>query len=104
MRRAWLGYLVFVALLAGSNAFAAEPGSSPGTENGNQPAKTQSAKTQTAKTEPAKAKPKKPAPASLSAAEQATTRTVDLPAAPAHDSTPPAGRSWTGFHVGVEGG
>jgi hypothetical protein len=91
MRRALAGSLIFLALLAGGSSLAAEPGSS---DNGKQVAK-----------EPAKVKPKKLAPASLSAAEQATTRTMDLPAAgSSHANTPPADTSWTGFHVGVEGG
>jgi hypothetical protein len=91
MRRALAGSLIFLALLAGGSSLAAEPGSS---DNGKQVAK-----------EPAKAKPKKPAPASLSAAEQATTQSIDLPAAgSSHANTPRDGTSWTGFHVGVEGG
>ena len=91
MRRALAGSLMFLALLAGGGSFAAEPGSS---DNGKQVAK-----------EPAKAKSKKPAPASLSAAERATTRTMELPAAaPSHAGTPPAGTSWTGVHIGVDGG
>jgi hypothetical protein len=92
MRLALAGSVMFLALLANGSSLAAEFGSS---ENGKQVAKG-----------PAKAKPKKPAPASLSAAEQATTRTIDLPAAAgsSHANTPPDGTSWTGFHVGVEGG
>jgi hypothetical protein len=91
MRRALAGSLMFLALLAGGSSLAAESGPS---DSGKQVAK-----------EPAKAKPKKPAPASLSAAEQATTRTIDLPAAgSSHANTPPDGTSWTGFHIGVDGG
>jgi hypothetical protein len=91
MRRALAGSLIFLALLANGSSLAAESGPS---ENGKQVTK-----------EPAKAKPKKPAPASLSAAEQATTRTIDLPAAGSnHANTPPDATSWTGFHIGVEGG
>jgi len=91
MRRALAGSLMFLALLAGGSGLAAESAPS---ENGKQIAK-----------EPAKAKSKKPAPASLSAAERATTRAIELPAAaPSHAGTPPAGTSWTGIHIGVDGG
>jgi hypothetical protein len=91
MRRALAGSLMFLSLLAGGSSFAAEQGPS---DNGKQVAK-----------EPAKAKPKKPAPASLSAAEQATARSIELPpAASSHPNAPSADTSWTGFHVGVDGG
>jgi hypothetical protein len=91
MRRVLPGSLMFLALLAGGSSFAAAQAPS---DNGKQVAKG-----------PAKTKPKKPAPASLSAAERATTRTIELPAAASsHANTPPADTSWTGFHIGVDGG
>jgi hypothetical protein len=90
MRRELTGSLVFLSLLAGGSSLAAGQGPS---DNGKQVAK-----------EAAKAKPKKPAPASLSAAEQATARTIDLPTTPTQGKTPSADTSWTGFHIGVDGG
>jgi hypothetical protein len=91
MRRELAGSLVFLSLLAGGGSLAAEQELSG---NGKQVAKA-----------PAKAKPKKTAPASLSAAEQATARTIELPAAASsHANAPSADTSWTGFHVGVDGG
>jgi hypothetical protein len=114
MRRALLGSLMFFAAVAGSSTFAAEPGPSSGTDsaqatpsNEAQPRRPQNSK------QVEKAKPKKPAPASLSAAEAATTRIIELPAPSSRTGTPPADTartdsppanpSWTGFHVGVEG-
>jgi hypothetical protein len=115
MRRALLGSLVFFAVVAGSSTFAAEPGPSSGTDNAQAtPSNGAQLRRPENSKQVEKAKPKKPAPASLSAAEAAAARTIELPApssragtSPADTSwtgSPPASTPWTGFHVGVEGG
>jgi len=105
MRHALFAILAFFALLASSSTFAAEPALSPGSDNA-QTAPSNEARTRHPDNgkQVAKARPKKPAPASLSAAESGATRTIELPAASSHATSPSADTSWTGFHVGVEGG
>jgi hypothetical protein len=110
MRRALLGSLMFFAAVAGGSTFAAEPGPSSGTDSAQATPSNEAQPRRPANSKQVeKAKPKKPAPASLSAAEAAATRTIELPAPSSRTGigTPPAetpaGTSWTGFHVGVEG-
>lgn len=96
MRRALLGSVICVTLLAGAPAIA-----------GNTP--SQAAGTDTTHVDPGKKHIKlaktRTVPLSAAAAYEATR--TDLPAAPLHARTPAPAASdnpWTGFHIGVDAG
>lgn len=96
MRRALLGSVICVALLAGAPAIAGD-------------AAPQAAGADTTHVNPGKKSVElaKTRAAPLSAAATYEATRTDLPAAPLHARTPAAATSdtpWTGFHVGVSAG